>query len=207
MKASQENTHPFAINIERRELNQLELGQYEGPINVISNANLLQGVVEEIISEKQIGFDTESKPVFVKGVYNHVALIQIALPKKVYLLRTNQMGIPSELKLVLENPQIKKIGLALSNDLVDLKKLRHFKPAGFIDLQPVTKQIGIKAQGLRKLCGILLGFRISKSAQVSNWEAPTLSEKQLRYAATDAWACLEMYHKLKAHNIPFSEMH
>jgi ribonuclease D len=42
----------------------------------------------------------------------------------------------------------------------------------------------------------LLGFRISKSAQTSNWETPTLTDKQIEYAATDAWVCLEIYKKL-----------
>ena len=29
--------------------------------------------------------------------------------------------------------------------------------------------------------------------QISNWEAPALTEGQMRYAATDAWVCLEAY--------------
>jgi ribonuclease D len=60
----------------------------------------------------------------------------------------------------------------------------------------LVKGIGIESNGLRKLTAIMLGFRISKNAQVSNWEAPTLTPKQITYAATDAWVCFQMFSKL-----------
>ena len=46
------------------------------------------------------------------------------------------------------------------------------------------------------MTAIILGFKISKSQQLSNWEADTLSEAQAKYAATDAWVCREMYLRL-----------
>ena len=47
------------------------------------------------------------------------------------------------------------------------------------------------------LTALLLGFRISKSAQTSNWDSDQLNEKQISYAATDAWVCLKIYDILK----------
>ncbi len=38
--------------------------------------------------------------------------------------------------------------------------------------------------------------KISKSQRLSNWEAEVLSEGQKLYAATDAWACVEIYNCL-----------
>lgn len=57
-------------------------------------------------------------------------------------------------------------------------------------------EYGIKDKSVKKMTAIILGFRISKTQQLSNWEAEELSESQIRYAATDAWVCREMYVKL-----------
>lgn len=183
--------------LEKKEINNLELVQFDGPVHMITDPNEASDVVHSLHQHDIIGFDTESKPVFKKGNYNHVSLMQLATVHEVYLLRINEIGITREIRHLLENQHINKVGLALQNDLHDLKKLEPFEPSGFIDIQHIMRREGIKTMGLRKLCAQLLDFRISKGAQVSNWEAETLTEKQIRYAATDAWACLKIYDKLK----------
>jgi ribonuclease D len=70
-------------------------------------------------------------------------------------------------------------------------------PQSFYDLNEELKRVGFENVGVRNLAAMVLNVRISKSEQVSNWEAPVLTEKQLLYAATDAWACLEIYNKLQ----------
>jgi ribonuclease D len=42
----------------------------------------------------------------------------------------------------------------------------------------------------------VLGFRISKRQQVTDWEAVDLSAAQQIYAATDAWVCYQIYNNL-----------
>jgi ribonuclease D len=64
-------------------------------------------------------------------------------------------------------------------------------------LNDELKKVGFHNVGVRNLSGMVLKMRISKSEQVSNWEAEKLTEKQLRYAATDAWACLEIFNALQ----------
>jgi ribonuclease D len=44
----------------------------------------------------------------------------------------------------------------------------------------------------------LLGFRISKSQQVTNWDADVLTENQQIYAATDAWVGYQIFAKLNS---------
>ena len=51
---------------------------------------------------------------------------------------------------------------------------------------------------MRNLAGILLGFRIPKGTKTSNWAVRELSHAQIAYAATDAWACRELYLKFRA---------
>ncbi len=196
MRASSEKHEFPQPELDKKYINGLELVHFNGPIKIISTPKELRPALRKLAQEPHIGFDTESKPVFVKGEYNHVSLMQLSTLEEVFLVRLNKVGITQEMKYFLENPNSKKIGLALANDLSDLRKLTSFEPAGFIDIQNIMRREGIKTMGLRKLCALLLNFRISKGAQVSNWEADILSEKQIRYAATDAWACLKIHHKL-----------
>lgn len=190
----------FKQNISKEEINELELGGYQGEIIEISDSKDVPNAFKEIMKHEFIGFDTETKPVFVKGQYNDVALVQIGIPNKVFLIRVNLTGITPEIIDFFES-DIKKIGVGLRDDVIALQRIKNFKPNGFLELNELVNQIGIEANGLRKLVAIILGYRISKNAQVSNWEANKLDEKQKSYAATDAWVCLEMYSKLKVLNL------
>lgn len=174
----------------------LPLLTFKGKISVITNPLKLQGVMQEISRHRVAGFDTETRPVFVKGRRHKVALLQLALPARVFLIRLTHTGIPDALAGYLEDENFLKVGLAIRDDLKALQQLRKFTPRGFIELTTLTRKAGYTGEGIKTLTAQILGHRISKSAQTSNWEAPTLTEKQLRYAATDAWVCLEMYRKV-----------
>lgn len=184
--------------ITREEVNQLDLGSYEGKIVVISDPEKLDDTLAEIRQHAIVGFDTETKPAFRKGEKNQVALIQVAIPQKVYLIRICLTGISQTIVDFLEDESVKKVGIGLRDDLLALQYRQSFEPSGFVELTGITREAGIVNEGARTLTALLLGFRISKSAQTSNWENETLTEKQIRYAATDAWVCLEMYQKLEA---------
>jgi len=192
----------FATTISSEEVNQLELNAYSGEIVVVNNLSEVPAAFEEINKHSVVGFDTETKPMFKKGEYNPVALLQIAIPNKVFIVRINNTGLNIDILRFFENKNIKKIGVALTDDIKDLQKLKDFVPRGFLQLNKLVKHIGIESNGLRKMAAILLGFRISKNAQVSNWEAPELTQKQIVYAATDAWVCLKMYEKLVQNGMP-----
>ncbi len=188
---------PFnKTNITNEEINALPLGAFEGKVVVITTPAKLLPALEDIKQHSIVGFDTETKPVFVRGHSNKVALMQIALPHKVYLIRLNQLGLTDGLVAFLENKKILKAGVALRDDIKGLQKLHPYEPAGFVELAELSKKAGLEVESVKKLAALLLGFRISKSAQTSNWEAETFNEKQISYAATDAWVCLEVYNKL-----------
>lgn len=183
--------------ISKTEIMDLPLGQFEGEIILIDKPTQIVDVVKELSSENLIGFDTETRPSFTKGRQHQVALLQLATKDVAFLIRVNQIGMPGAIKELLETKQIVKIGAAVRDDLKALSKLREtFAPQSFYDLNEELKRVGFENVGVRNLAAMVLNVRISKSEQVSNWEAPVLSEKQLLYAATDAWACLEIYNKL-----------
>jgi ribonuclease D len=153
----------------------------------------LKDIIENI---KIFGFDTETRPTFRKGRFNNTALVQLAISDKAFLFRINLTGIPDLLVEIIENKDIIKVGVAIRHDLISLQKLRSLNPSGFIDLQQYVEQFGIRDKGLKKLTANILGLRLVKGQQTSNWESKKLLQTQLEYAATDAWVCYEMYRKL-----------
>lgn len=191
----------YEKNISPEELNQLPLGAYEGEVVVVSDPERVPEVLREIRAFDRVGFDTETKPVFVRGQTNKVAILQLATPEKVFLFRLISTGLTPELKEFFENEKILKVGVAIRDDIKALQRLRKFHAQGFVELTSLTKAAGFEVEGVKKLTALILGFRISKSAQTSNWEALRLDDKQISYAATDAWVCLRMYEAIR---IPLS---
>lgn len=190
----------FQETITIEELQDYELSWFRGKIVIVDNLNTFSKVIPRFLKEKVIGFDTETKPSFRKGHKNRVSLIQLATDDLACLFRINKIGLPEELVSLLADPSVIKAGVAVHDDIRFLKKVRKFEPAGFIDLQTFVKDFGIYSAGLKKLTAIVLGFRISKRQQVTDWEANELTEAQKVYAATDAWVCREIYKKLTSIN-------
>ncbi|MBQ2491742.1 MAG: 3'-5' exonuclease domain-containing protein 2, partial [Bacteroidales bacterium] len=125
-----------------------------------------------------------------------VSLLQLSGSEKAFLFRIKSLGMMQSLCSILSNPNILKIGAAVADDIKGLQQYRKFEARGFVDLQKIVWEWGIKDKSVKKMAAIILGMRISKSQQLSNWEAENLSESQQKYAATDAWVCREMYKKL-----------
>jgi ribonuclease D len=190
----------FQETITVEELQDYELSWFRGKIVIVDNLNTFSKVIPRFLKEKVIGFDTETKPSFRKGHKNRVSLIQLATDDLACLFRINKIGLPEELVSLLADPSVIKAGVAVHDDIRFLKKVRKFEPAGFIDLQTFVKDFGIYSARLKKLTAIVLGFRISKRQQVTDWEANELTEAQKVYAATDAWVCREIYKKLTSIN-------
>ncbi|PRY87904.1 3'-5' exonuclease [Mongoliibacter ruber] len=184
--------------ITKEEVNELPLGQFEGEIILVETEDQIQEAAYELSSHTLIGFDTETRPSFRKGVQYQVSLLQLSTSEVAYLFRLHQIGLPASIKRILENPNIVKIGAAVLDDLRGLKKISvGFKPESFFDLNEELKKVGFLNVGVRNLSAMVMDIRISKSEQVSNWEAAELTDKQMLYAATDAWVCLEIYKKLQ----------
>jgi ribonuclease D len=188
----------FESNISAEDLQQLPLYSYDGEVVVVDSLEKFNEIKYELFLNRIWGFDTETKPSFKKGVSNSktVALLQLSSTDKTYLFRLNKIPLKQELINFLSSSDYLKIGLALRDDLRFLKKIHNFEPAGFIDLQNFVKEYGIEDMSLKKIAAIVLKIRISKSQQLSNWEADILNEKQIKYAATDSWISREIYMKL-----------
>ena len=189
------NTNLENSTITREEINLLPLVRFEGPIHVIDTKAQIEPAINRLMEEPVLGFDTETKPSFKKGVSYSPALIQFSTDKEAWLFRIHSKGIHPIILKLLQDEQTIKVGVALHDDIKHLQKVRKFKAAGFMDIAALAHDAGILKRGLRNMTGILLGGRLSKSAQLTNWAQATLNENQLAYAATDAWVSLKLYHK------------
>ncbi len=174
----------------------LPLRAFEGDIIVVDTFAKVAECVEYLKRQPLLGFDTETKPCFTPKSKNNVALLQLSSGNRAYLIRTCKIGLPKPIAEILANPKIIKMGVAINDDIRGLQKWQKFTPQGFIELSNYTNKFGIEACGLKKLSGIVLGFRISKSQQLSNWEEDHLKPGQQLYGATDAWVGLMIYEKL-----------
>ena len=188
----------FKISVQAEEIESMPLGSFPGKIHVISKNGLeFMRAIAYLNTQKVIGFDTETRPVFSPGQqHHHVALLQLSGTDHAYLFRVGQLGMRRLLCALLSNPRILKVGAAVHDDVRGLQYYRRFEAHGFVDLQKIAYEWGIRDKSVKKLAANILGVRISKSQQLSNWEAEELSAPQQMYAATDAWVCREMYLKL-----------
>lgn len=192
----------YPQSISSEELSQLDQIDFEGPIIVVSDLDEeFAEAVDYLRSQKILGFDTETKPCFSSNTpRHHIALLQLSGRDKAYIFRLNMLGLPAPLVSILSDGEIMKIGAAVKEDVRGLQYYRKFVPRGFVDLQTFVQQYGIQDKSVRKMSAIILGKKVSKTQQLSNWEAPQLSGAQLKYAAIDAWVCREMYVKLNSEN-------
>ena len=169
---------------------------FEGRIEVIQSESEAIRAVRALKCVSLLATDTETRPSFRKGEKHKVALLQVSDRDICFLFRLNMLGFAPCLVELLSDPAITKVGLSLRDDFMMLRGRRSFTPGGCIDLQEMAKLFGIEDMSLQKLFANIFGQRISKTAQLSNWEADTLTQSQKVYAATDAYACILLYEEL-----------
>ena len=190
----------FQVSISPEEIAALELASFPGEIVLVdAEDEVFDQAIRYLKRQKVLGFDTETRPTFSPDQHSSgTALLQLSGSGKAFLFRLKKCGLPRSLASILSNPAIVKVGAATLDDVRGLQKITKFAPKGFVDLQNIVGEYGIRDKSVKKMTAIILGVKISKAQQLSNWEAEKLSESQQKYAATDAWVCREMYLKLMA---------
>jgi ribonuclease D len=185
------------MTIDKETVSLMPVVEFGGKIIDVRNGEECEKAVAWLRQQSPIGFDTETKPSFQKGVTHKVALMQLSTADTCYLFHLAQIENPRSLLDFLADGSVTKIGISIKDDTLSLN--RRFKSVslkGFIDIQSIIKNYGIEEMSLRKIYAILFKQKISKAQRLTNWESDHLTEAQKRYAAIDAWACLEIYRKL-----------
>ncbi|HEX7502465.1 MAG TPA: 3'-5' exonuclease [Acidobacteriota bacterium] len=193
---NQLKTRPAAVpmpTMSKADINLLPIRRYEGPLEVIADDERLRAVMPGLHAEKVLGFDIEVRPTFKSGDHFPPALVQLAGKSKVYLVQLKKIKALHQLGELFADARVIKAGVAVQGDIDKLHEVMRFAPAGFIELGKMAGKAGIKANGVRTLAAQLLGLRVSKGAQCSNWERSALAPAQVVYAATDAWVCREIF--------------
>jgi ribonuclease D len=195
----------MANRLSREYINSLPIIRFDGEVVMVTSEEQAVECIEGMMKEKEVGFDTESRPSFTRGTSYPISLLQFSTETTAYLFQLKKTGFPGILVSFLENAGISKIGVGIKNDIEKLQELRSFNPGGFIDLSKIASEKGIIQVGLRGLTARYTGHRITKTAQKTNWAHPQLTWKQQIYAASDAWICLRIYPKLKADTINYRQ--
>lgn len=177
-------------------ISSLPVAQFQGKIIVILTPGETEKAVRFLLSQPILGLDTETRPSFKKGHQHKVSLLQVSTTDTCFLFRLNYTGLTDSLVKLLEDETVLKIGLSWHDDINSLHKLKDFKTGKFVDIQHHASELGIEDLSLQKIYANLFSQKISKRQQLSNWEADVLTDKQKLYAATDAWACIQIYNEI-----------
>ena len=180
---------------------ELPIRRYEGSVHLVAAPPELERAIRDICQESVIGFDTETRPAFRPGESYLPSLVQFATAGAVYLFQVQQQDYSAAMREIFSSGKIIKAGVSVTDDLRKLKKLFDFEESAVVDLGKVAKRHGLKQTGVRNLAGIFLGTRIPKGAKTTNWAARHLTPQQIAYAATDAWACRELYLRFQQLNL------
>lgn len=183
----------FTRRMDKEEINACPMAQWSGPVSVVRTGAELAAAMAKLAGQTLLGFDTETRPAYKVGESYLPSLLQLASETEVFIFQLKPLGLAEPLCELLADPTIVKTGVSLDYDIRELKKLAPFQAGGFVDLGNLAKKRDIKNHGLRGLAAVLLGFRISKGAQTSNWAADILAPHQVLYAATDAWVGRQLY--------------
>jgi ribonuclease D len=187
----------FLRTITRDAVNALPIRRYEGRVVLVAGEDDLAQAGEDLVQERVVGFDTETRPTFKVGQKYPPALAQIATAKAVYLFQLQRMDFSFALRTILESGLV-KAGVGIGDDIKALREVFPFEPQGIVDLGATARRHNIERSGVRTLAALFLGMRIPKGAKTTNWAARELSQQQIAYAATDAWACREIYLRFEA---------
>lgn len=181
---------------DKKQIPGLPIAQFQGRIIEVRSEQEAEKAVDYLLRQDVLGFDTETRPSFTRGRCYKVALLQVSSREICFLFRLTFIGMPPVLLRLFTDTTVTKVGLSWADDVRSLRKRVEVECSPFVELQTFAAEMGIKDMSLQKLYANVFGQRISKTQQLSNWEAENYSEAQRLYAATDAWACIQLYEAL-----------
>lgn len=176
-------------------------------IVVIRDRDQADQALAEMLKAGTVGFDTESKPTFRKGeISKGPHVIQFATLEKAYIFRPHDEDSQHTIRTALLSAELIKVGFGLKGDLSQIRNRIGVQPSSIIDLDHSFSKLGYrKFIGTKSAIALLFQRRLakSKSVTISDWGAKELSEKQLIYAANDAYAAIRIHHALQQSNNAF----
>ena len=185
----------------RSSIAEAELPLYEGialaQITLVTTPALAAAAQAALMATDAIGFDTESKPTFLKGeISTGPHLVQLATEDRAWLFPITRNGDHSALQAILASPQVLKVGFGLGNDRSALKVRLGITLENVLDLGETLRGPGHRGTvGAKVAVAHFFGQKLKKSKKTgtSNWANARLTERQMLYAANDAHVALRLY--------------
>ncbi|MBB5608912.1 MULTISPECIES: 3'-5' exonuclease [unclassified Janthinobacterium] len=169
-------------------------------VKLVRTSDDAREAMAALLAADAIGFDTESKPTFVKGESSTGPhLIQLATDDIAYLFQVGVAPTPAlaELKAILESTTTIKVGFGLSDDVKRLRAKLGIMPAQVLDLSVALRGGQRNDLGAKTAVAKFFGQHLQKSKKISttNWASTRLTDKQILYAADDAQVALRVYRR------------
>jgi len=184
--------------LEKDQIVKLPIIEYKGEVKIISTTKDAEEIANFLLQKKDFyGFDTETKPVFSKyHPAQKTAIIQIATSDIVYIFCIKQFVIGNNFKKFLNSANALFCGIAIKDDITKLYNEYKLTINNYIDIADIAKQKGLIERGIRTIAAKIYGRQVCKKQKLTNWSIFPLSQKQIIYAATDAWISREIYKSL-----------
>lgn len=172
-------------------------------ITLVETARQAAEAVAALRDHPVWGFDTESKPTFVKDqVSDGPHIVQLSTLQHAWVFQLTDPGCREQVAELLAHAGHTKAGFGLGDDTRRIVAKLAVAPAAVLELNQVFRQRGYrKDMGVKGAVAVLFRQRFikSKKAATSNWANPQLSPGQLIYAANDAYAAARV---VEALNLP-----
>lgn len=174
-------------------------------IRLVTTQQEAETALSDLLRHPAVGFDTESRPTFRKGqISEGPHVLQFATNNRAYIFQTCTTLCRPAIARILESGDIAKVGFGLSEDIKRIAGKFKIHPQAIIDLDNTFHSLGQKNSiGTKTAIALLFNRRMTKSrkATTSNWSNRQLSEKQMLYAANDAFAAIAVFEALKRRGI------
>ncbi len=155
---------------------------------VVDDAAALAALVEELVGQPAYALDTEFHR--ERTYYPRLALLQVAWPGGIALVDPLAVDVEPFAE-VLAGGGLAVIHAA-DQDLEVLERACGRVPARLCDTQLAAGFLGLSSPSLSNLVDRLLGVRLEKGDQLTDWTRRPLTEAQRRYAADDVRFLLEL---------------
>jgi ribonuclease D len=165
-------------------------------IEVVATPHQAERALAALGALRVVGFDTESKPTFVKNeVSGGPHVVQFASLDHAWVFQLHDADCRAAAAHLLASSALTKVGFGLAGDRTQIRHTLGIEPQAVVDLDTVFKRRGYRnSVGVKGAVAMVFGRRFVKSRKqtTSNWAARQLSEGQVCYAANDAYAALRV---------------
>ena len=163
-------------------------------IDETASKSLIDETIDSLSASDKLAFDTESDSFY--RYHERVCLMQFSDSSRDYIYDPLSHGLVPKLRTVLEASDRTVFLHGGDFDVLSMRRDFDLKFGKLFDTLIAARCLGITSFGLASLLESILGIKISKSEQRSDWGRRPLTDKQIRYARQDTSDLLRLAESL-----------